>query len=54
MAGCHYIPMVSLEINKIAIIIVKVIDYSRVVHNISQSDAIHLLKNSVLDGHGYI
>ena len=36
------------------IIIVKGIDYHCIIHNISKSDAINSLENSILDDRGYI
>ena len=41
------------NISDIAIIIIKNVDY-RIIHNISKSEAINLLKNSVLENRGYI
>ena len=38
----------------VAIIIVKNADYSRIIHNISKSEAINLLKYYVLENRGYI
>ena len=46
--------MFCLNINDIAIIIDKGVDYHCSIHDISKSEAIHLLKNSVLDDCGYI
>ena len=37
----------------IAIITVKEIDYHCIIHDVSKSEAIHLLENSVLDDRGY-
>ena len=42
--GCHDLLMMSLNISNITIITVKGANY----HDISKSDAIHLLENSVL------
>ena len=44
----------SVSISDIAIITVKVVDYRCIIHNISKSEAINLLKNSVLENRGYI
>ena len=38
----------------IAIITVKGVDCHCIIHDISKSEAIHLLENSVLDDRGYI
>ena len=46
--------MLCLNINNVAIIIVKGADYCCFIHDISKSDATDLLKNSVLDDRGYI
>ena len=37
----------------IAIITVKEVDYHCIIHDVSKSEAIHLLENSVLDDRGY-
>ena len=47
--GCHDLTMLSVTISDVAIITVTDVDYCRIVHDISKSDAIILLKNSVLD-----
>ena len=44
--------MLSVNISNIAIITVKNADYSCVIHNISKSKAINLLRNFVLDDCG--
>ena len=46
--------MLCLNISDIAVVIVKGIDYFCIIHDISKSEAIHLLENSVLDDRGYI
>ena len=46
--------MLCLNISDIAIITVKGADYGCIIHNISKSEAIRLLENSVLDDCGYI
>ena len=51
---CYEILIISLEINNIAIIIVKGVDYRCIIHDINKSDTIHLLENYVLDDCGYI
>ena len=52
--GCHDLPMSSVNISDIAIITVKNVDCCCVIHNITKSEAINLLKNSVLEDRGYI
>ena len=52
--SCHDLTMLSVNINHIAIITVKDVNYYIIIHNISKSEAINLLKNSVLDDRGYI
>ena len=46
--------MLSVNKRDIAIITVKNVDYRCLIHNISKSDAINLLKNSVFEICGYI
>ena len=50
---CHDLTM-CLNINDIAIITVKSVDYHCIIHDISSSEAIRLLGNSVIDDCGYI
>ena len=52
--GCHDLTILSLNISDIAIITVKNVDYCCIIHNISKSEAINLLKNSSLKDRGYI
>ena len=52
--GCHDLKMLCLNISDIAIITVKRADYRWNIHDISKSEAIHLLKNYVLKDCGYI
>ena len=49
--GCHNLTILSVKLSHIAIITV---DYRFVIHNISKSEAVHLLKYSVLENRGYI
>ena len=51
--GCHDLMMLCLNISDIAIITVKIVDYRCIVCNISKSEVINLLKNSVLEDCGY-
>ena len=46
--------ILSINISGVAIITVKNVDYRCIIHNISKSAAINLLKNSVLEDSGYI
>ena len=52
--GCHDLTMLSVNISDIAIITVKNVDYCCIINNIRKSEAINLLKNSVLENRGYI
>ena len=52
--GCHDLAMLSVNIRDIAIITVKDVDYRCIIQDISKSEAINLLKDSVLDDRGYI
>ena len=52
--GCHDLMMLCLNISCIAIVIVKDVNYHCIICDISKSEAINLLKNSVCDGRGYI
>ena len=46
---CHYLTMLCLNISNIAIITVNEVDYCCIICDISKSEAICLLENSVLD-----
>ena len=46
--------MVNVTITDVAIITTKNVDYRSIIYNISKSEAINLLKNSVLEDHRYI
>ena len=46
--------MLNVNISKIAIITVKNVDYRSIIKNLSKSEAINLLENSVLENCGYI
>ena len=52
--GCHDLTMLSVNISDIAIISVKNVDDRCVIHNISKSEVINLLKNSVFQDRGNI
>ena len=53
-SGCHDLTMLSVNTSDIAIITVKNVDYCCIIHDISKSEAISLLKNSVLEDCGYL
>ena len=42
------------NVSNVAIITVKNVDYPCIIYNISKSEAINLLKYSVLKNHGYM
>ena len=52
--GCLNLTMFSDNISDIAIMIVKNVNYGCIIHNISKSEAINLLKSSVVEDRGYI
>ena len=52
--GCHDLTMLSVSISDIAIITFKNVDYRCIIHNISKSETINLLKNSILKNCGYL
>ena len=52
--GCHDLTMFSVIISNIAIITIENIDCRCIIHKIIISEAIILLKNSVLQDCGYI
>ena len=52
--GCHVFTMLSVTIRDIAIISIKNIDYRCNIGNISKSEAINLLEDSVTENCGYI
>ena len=51
---CHDLTMLSVNISDIAIITVNGVDYRCIIHDISRSEATHLLENSVFDDGGHI
>ena len=51
---CHGLPILCCNTSDIAVITVKNVDYRCFIHNISKSEAIDLLKNSVLENRGSI
>ena len=52
--SCHDLTMLCLNINDITIVTVKNVAYCCVIHTISKSEAINLLKSAVLEKRGYI
>ena len=52
--GLRDLTILSVHISNIAIITVKNVDYCCIIHNISKSEAIKLLKNCVLEDGGYV
>ena len=52
--GCHDLTMFCLNFGDVSIISTQNVDYCSIIHDISKSDAIHLLENSLLDDRGYI
>ena len=52
--GCHDLSVLCLNISDIANITVKNVDYRCIMHNITKSEATHLLENSVLEDRGYL
>ena len=52
--GWNDLTMLGVHISNIAIINVKNVDYRFIVHNISKSEAVKLLKHSVLEDCEYI
>ena len=52
--GCHDLTILCPNLSDIAVISVKNVDYRCIIHNISKSEAINLLENSVLEDRGYI
>ena len=52
--GCHHSRMLNVNISDIVIITVKNVYYRCIIHNNSKSEAINLLKNSVLVDRRYI
>ena len=53
-SSCHDLTMLSVNFSNIVIITVKNGDYSCIIYNISKSEALNLLKNSVLEIRRYI
>ena len=47
--GCHVFTKLSVTISDIPIITIKNVDYRCIIHNISKSETINLLENSVLE-----
>ena len=47
--GCHVFTMLTVKISGIAIDTIRNVDYKCIIHNISKSEAINLLEDSVLE-----
>ena len=52
--GCNNLSMLCLNISDIAIITVKEVDYCCIMYDISKSETMNLLENSVVVDRGYI
>ena len=52
--GCHDLTVLCHNISGIVIITVKNVDFRYIINNISKSEAINLIENSVLEDCGYI
>ena len=52
--GCRLLTMLSVNVNDIAIITIKHVDYRCIILNISKFKAIDILKNSALENSEYI
>ena len=50
----QWLAILSVNISDIAIITIKNVYYHCIIHNISKSEAINLLKSSVPEDRGYI
>ena len=51
--GCYDLSMMCINISDIAFITVKNVDYRCIMYNITKSEAINLLENSMLEDRGY-
>ena len=52
--GCHDLLIISPGINSTAIITVKGVDYRFIICDVSKSNGLHLLVNSLLQGCGFM
>ena len=52
MQCCHVFTMLCVNISDIAIITIENVDYHCIIHNITKSEAVNLLENSVLENCG--
>ena len=52
--GCRDLTILCLNASDVAIIIIKNIDYRRIIQNIIKSEAINSLKSFVFEDRGYI
>ena len=53
-SACNACHILSVNLNDIAIVTIKNVDYHCIIHNISKSKAIKLLEDPVLENGGYI
>ena len=51
--GCHDLLMMSPDINNVAVTSIKSVDFHCIIYGVSNSVAVHLLENSVLNGCGF-
>ena len=51
---CHVLTMLSVNKSDIAFIIIKNVYYRCIIHSNNKSEAIDILKDSVLEDHGYM
>ena len=52
--GCHNISVIAFELENVAILKIKSLDYKCVIWNMSRSDAINMLNNSKLNNKGLL
>ena len=52
--GCHDLTISGINISNVTIITVRNVNYCCIIDSITKSEAINLLKNSVLEDPGYI
>ena len=54
MQFCHVLTIQNVNKSVIAIITIRNVDYCCIIHTMSKSETINLLKSSVLENCGYI
>ena len=52
--NCHHLTMLCLNVSDMTITTIKIVDCRCIIPNISKSEAINLLKNSILEDRGCI